>query len=147
MLVGIEHAFWRDQLENLDRITNDPTVRFRARPKLLFGFGEAHVDTDFARRGAREQKLQRDGGFAGAWAALQQVETVTRNAAQEHMIQPVYSGARCRKKLGCDVHGRRSALLIGTTSGESKPGSRVALAGTQEPSKSSSRVGCNKPCP
>ena len=76
VLVGIEHALRRHQLENLDLRPDRPAMRPRAVAQLVLGFGEADIDAGFVRLGAGEQKLQRNRGLAGARAALEQVQPI-----------------------------------------------------------------------
>jgi hypothetical protein len=76
MLIGIEHALRRYQLENLDLRPDRPAMRPRAVTQLVLGLSEADIDAGFARFGAGEQELQRDRRLAGARAALQQVQPV-----------------------------------------------------------------------
>ena len=76
MLIGIQHALRRYQLENLDLRPNRPAVRPRAITQFVFGLGEADIDTGFARFGAGEEELQRDRRLAGTGAALEQVQPV-----------------------------------------------------------------------
>ena len=44
MLIGIEHAFRRHQLEDLDTLVNSQPCERRAVAQFLLGFGEADVD-------------------------------------------------------------------------------------------------------
>ncbi len=53
VVVRIEHAFRRDQLEDLDVIAERPAVRLRALAQLLVGFGEADIDAALAGRAHR----------------------------------------------------------------------------------------------
>ena len=88
MLVGVEHALRRQQFEDLDCRSSivQPCERAPSRNSCL-GLGEADVDADFARFGARQQKLQGDRRLARAGTALEQMQAVTREAAAEDIVE------------------------------------------------------------
>ncbi len=96
MLVRIEHAFGRHELEDLDSFRDFPTVRARAVAQLVLGLGEADIDSDLALFVPGEQELQRDRGFSGAGATFQEMEPVARHAAAQHRVEAEDSSLRAR---------------------------------------------------
>src|SRR5215468_639169 len=68
-------------------------MRARHPFELCVGFGERDVEHPLPAPLALEQKLQREGGLAGARIALHQIEAIARHAAIEHIIEPRDTGA------------------------------------------------------
>jgi hypothetical protein len=63
-------------------------MRAGALAQFSFGLGEADIDADLAVIGAREQELQRDGGFSGAGAEARRLASeVTDKLAREGLLQ------------------------------------------------------------
>jgi hypothetical protein len=71
LLLRIEQAFGRQQLEHFKFVIQDPAVGGRAIAQLALGLGQGDVESFLPGLGAFEQKLQRDRGLAGAWRTLQ----------------------------------------------------------------------------
>lgn len=68
------------------------------------GFGEAHVQHGLSARDPIEQELQGQRGLAGSGHALDQVETVRREAAVEDGIEALDAGHYRRGHGGRSVH-------------------------------------------
>ena len=81
VLLRIEHAVRRHQLEDFDRRVDLPAVRAGAVAQFVLGLGQRDIDPALAGLGAGEQELQGDGGLAGARAALEQMHPVAGPAA------------------------------------------------------------------
>ena len=70
-MLGIEQAFRRRQFENMHVFAQFPTVGAGALAQFALGFGQGDVQRAFAGLGASQQKVQGNGGLAGARFALQ----------------------------------------------------------------------------
>ena len=86
LLLVVEQAFGRDQLEDLD-VLQVPAVRRRAGAQLVVGFGQGDVEPALSRRGAGDQELQRHRGLAGARAAFEQEDPSARQSAGKHVVE------------------------------------------------------------
>ena len=104
MVIRIQHAFRRDELAYDDVVADRPAVGSRAVPELVFGFGKADVNADFAGLRAGQQELQSDRGLARAGASFEQVESVARESAPKNLIQPGDAGRRSRQERSRCVH-------------------------------------------
>src|SRR5688572_25804210 len=96
MLVLAQERLGRSQFEDLD-IVEAPAVRRRARAQLVLRLGHRDVQAAFSGSGACQQELQRDGCFAGAWAALEQEAAATREPTVEDVVES--RDTRCRPVL------------------------------------------------
>jgi hypothetical protein len=65
LLLGIQQAFRRQQLEYLDAVAQRPAMGGGAVAQFALGFRQRDVEAFFAGARAFEQELQRDGGLAG----------------------------------------------------------------------------------
>ena len=91
LLLGIEQALGRQQLEYDDPLVQRPAVRGRALPQFPFGFGQRDVEALLAGLCALHQELQRDRRLSGPGVTLD----------QEHMLPRESAGAGCRRGPRC----------------------------------------------
>ncbi len=77
LVLGVEQAFRRDQLEDVDVLVQLPAVGLRALAQLALGFREGDVQAALAGGGAGPQKMQGHGGLAGTGFAFQQEHMAT----------------------------------------------------------------------
>jgi len=119
VLVGIENAFGRHQLQDLDARDEGPAVRSGAGAQLLLGFGEADINSDFAGFRAGHQELQGDCGFSGARGAFEQMQPVAGDPPFKDIVEAGNAGRgprqdgfwRAHRKIPgddpCAISGRR----------------------------------------
>src|SRR6202034_2050379 len=84
--LGPEVVVGRDDLEDFEPIER-PAVRQANLPEFFGGFGEGDIEDTLAAANAFEEELEGQGGFAGTWIALDEVEVAGREAAMEDVIQ------------------------------------------------------------
>src|SRR4029453_17055313 len=76
----------RGQIENLQSLER-PSVRSRGRLQLVLGLGQRDVESTLARPRALEEELQPQGRLSGPGIALDQIETIARQAAAENVVE------------------------------------------------------------
>ena len=76
LLFGIQQAFRRQQLEDVDAVIQRPAVGGRAVAQFALGLGQRDIEALFSGARAFQQELQRDRGLAGPRRAFHQ-EKVT----------------------------------------------------------------------
>jgi hypothetical protein len=81
LLLRIQQAFGRQQLEYLDAIAQRPAMRRGAGAQFTLGFRQRDVEAFFAGARAFEQELQRHGGLAGTRRALYQEQVTAGKSA------------------------------------------------------------------
>jgi hypothetical protein len=89
LLVLVQHAFRRRQLEYFDRRIDGPAVRLGAVAELDFSFSQRDIDAGFSRGRAGHQELQRQRRLAGAGIAFDQMQSVACKAAAQDVIETV----------------------------------------------------------
>src|SRR5207253_3689125 len=92
LLVLVEEAFGRDQLEHRQRVVELPPMRQSADAKLLLGFRQRDVEARLSRRGPREKELRRDRRLAGAGAAFDQIDASALQAARQDIVETGHAG-------------------------------------------------------
>ncbi len=93
LLVLVEQALRRDQLEYFDIIVEIPAMRPAALAQFLLGFRQGDVQAPLTRRRTRQQELAGDGRLAGAGATLEEIEAATLEASSGDVVEP---GNACR---------------------------------------------------
>jgi hypothetical protein len=78
LLLRIQHAFRRQQLEYLDAAIQLPAMRRRALAEFALRFRQRDVKALFPGFRTFEQKLQRHRRFAGAGSAFHEKEMAAR---------------------------------------------------------------------
>jgi len=81
LLLGIQQALWRQQLEHLDVLVEFPAVRGGAEAQFPLGFRQRDVEAFLAGARALHQELERDGSLAGSWLPLDQKHVLPGEAA------------------------------------------------------------------
>src|SRR3569623_2748603 len=99
MMIRVEYAVRRHQLEDLDRRVDLPAVRARAVAEFLLRFGKRDVDPGLAGPCAGESELECDGGLARARAALEEVHACAGPAASENFIEAGNAGCGARQEF------------------------------------------------
>ena len=102
LLIGVEARFRRHELENVDAgqcpaVTGDDGAQF------ALALRQSDVKAALPPANALQQKLQRQGGLAGARAPFDQIDAIGIEAAAENIVQP---GAAGRDRLRLGVCGR-----------------------------------------
>src|SRR3569833_1581158 len=92
VMIRVEYAVRRHQLEDLDRRVDLPAVRARAVAELLLRFGMRDVDPGLGSPIDAEEELECDGGLARAGAALEEVHACAGPAAGENFIEAGNAG-------------------------------------------------------
>lgn len=118
-MFGVEQAFRRCQLEDMDVFVQFPTVGQRALTQLSFGFRKRDVQRALAGSSAGHQKMQGNGGFAGTGFTLQQKNVSAGQATGQDVIQTLDTGSglcaeqlvRCRQKSPLMTRGSEAAGL------------------------------------
>ena len=72
LLLGVEQAFGRQQLEHDDPLVQRPAVGGGAQPQLPFGFRQGDVEALLAGLCALHQELERDRRLSGPGVTLDQ---------------------------------------------------------------------------
>jgi hypothetical protein len=57
--------------------------------QFFFGFRQSHIENGFAASHSLEQELHRQGGFAGAGHAFDQIKSMGREASAENIVKSV----------------------------------------------------------
>lgn len=94
LLFGIEQAFRRGQLENMDIVIQIPAVGFCALAQFTLGFGQGDIERAFTIFCPCLQEVQGDGGFAGPWFAFEQKQMAAGQTAAKNVIKTFDTGGR-----------------------------------------------------
>jgi hypothetical protein len=104
VLVGVEHAFRRNQLEYSDALGDGPIVRGRSVPQFLFGFREAHINATLPALSTGKKKLKSDSGLSAARTAFEQMQPVPCKATAQHVIETGHACRGPRQPAGHIIH-------------------------------------------
>jgi hypothetical protein len=107
LLVVVEQAFRRHQLENLDPVQR-PAVRRGAHPQFVLGLGQGDVERALPGRRPGHQELGGDRRLAGPRASLEQEQAPVRQPAGGDIVQPDHAEVRLVLSL---LHGASHAKL------------------------------------
>src|SRR6185312_1525670 len=108
LLVGVEEAFGRHELEHLDAVAEGPAVRRGAVAQLGLGLRQRRIETALAVLRALDQEAQRDCRLAGPGVALDQEHVTVGKAAGQHVVEALDAGARLGGPRGGRCVHRRS---------------------------------------
>jgi hypothetical protein len=75
-----------------DEAVEVPVVGAGDGAEFFIGFREGDVESFFAFPGAVEEELEGEGGFAGAWVSLDEVEAVLGESSVEDIVQSLDAG-------------------------------------------------------
>ena len=92
---GPEVVVGRNHLEDFEAIEG-PAVGESDLLELSGRFGEGDVENAFAEADAFEEELEGEGGFAGAWIALNEVEVARGKSAMKDVIEAGNAGVEAR---------------------------------------------------
>src|SRR6185295_7783536 len=87
LLLGIEQALRRQQLEHFDPLVELPAVGGRAHPQFALGFGQRDVEAFLAGVRSLHQELERDRGLPGPGRPLDQKHVLPCEPASQDIIQ------------------------------------------------------------
>ena len=93
-MLGIEQAFRRGQLENMDIVIQIPPVGSRTFAQFTLGFGQGDIERAFTVLCPRLQEMQGDGGFAGPWLAFEQKQVAAGQTAGKNVIKTFDASGR-----------------------------------------------------
>jgi hypothetical protein len=110
VLIRVQQAFRRNELENVNFVTDLPPVRRSAGAQLPVRFRERDVKPLLARLGAFEEKAQRNCGLASAGIALKKKDMSPRQAAGEDVVQTGNASAGLAISLFIISHRRRQSF-------------------------------------
>jgi hypothetical protein len=82
LLIGIEQAFRRQQLEHSNTVVQRPAMGCGAVAQLALGLRQRDIKPFFSGTRAFEQELQRNGCLAGSRGALHQKNMPARKPAR-----------------------------------------------------------------
>jgi hypothetical protein len=93
LLIGVEQALRRRQLEHLDLVTESPAVRPGRAAQLGRRFGECDVKALLAFLRAFHQEAQRDGRLARARSAFEKEDAAFGEAAGQDVVEALHACA------------------------------------------------------
>jgi hypothetical protein len=94
-----------------------PTVGAHGVFELGTGLGQGNVEAGLAERRSGADELHGEGGLAGAWVALEQIDLTGGHAAEQDVVEAGCAGVKARDGrralgVGGGMHGRGALSLV-----------------------------------
>ena len=91
LLIGIEARFRRHELKNVNA-GQCPAVPGDDGAQFAFALRQGDVKAGLSLANPFQQKLERQGGLAGAWAPFDQIDAIGVEASAQDIVQPAAAG-------------------------------------------------------